>query len=383
MSLRRLPRSMEYQYYEFQAIDHRLTKAEQDEIKKLSSRVAPTAFRAVFTYSHGDFRGDPLTVLQKYFDALLYMANWGSYQLAFRFPKSAFNPKALEPYCDQESIEVSTVGQYVILNIAINEEEGGEWIEEENRWLTNLLPLRQAILQGDYRVLYLTWLKVSAIASEAGYLETDPVEPPVPPNLQTLDPTLQSFVEWVNLDPDLVTAAGQASLLQEIPPEPFQDWIEALSESEKNDLLLEFITNESTSSTQLQARLRQKFAQSSPDFSTTIRGDRRQFSQIQAKATEICFARKAQEQAEAKAKRQQYLKSLKPREAKLWDTIHELIARKQASSYDQVVQHLIDLRDLAELEGNTKLFQTRLWQIENNHANLPGLLRRMREAKLI
>ena len=374
---------MEYQYYEFQTIDRRLTKAEQEEIKKLSSRVVLTAHRAVFTYSYGDFRGDPLTVLQKYFDALLYMANWGSYQLAFRFPKSLLNPKALEPYCDQESVEVSTVGSYVILNIELNDEEGGGWIEEDNGWLNSLLPLRQAILRGDYRVLYLAWLKEMAIASEAGYLETDPVEPPVPPNLQTLDSALQSFAEWLNLDPDLVSAAGQTSLPQEIPPEPFQEWIEALSESAKNDLLLELITNESTSSTQLQARLRQKFAQPSPDSSTTVRGDRRRFSQLQTLATQIRSNREAQEQAEAKAKRQKYLKSLKPREAQLWDTIHELIARKQAIPYDQAVQHLIDLRDLAQLEGNTTLFQSRLRQIENDYANRPGLLRRMQEAKLI
>ncbi len=374
---------MEYQYYEFQTLDRRLTKAEQEELKKLSSRVGLTANRAVFTYSYSDFRGDPLTVLQKYFDVLLYMANWGGYQLAFRFPKSVLNPKDLESYCDQEGIEVSTVDQYIILNIEINEEEGGKWIEEDNGWLNSLLPLRQAILRGDYRVLYLAWLKAVAIASEAGYLETDPVEPPVPPNLQTLDSALQCFIEWLNLDPDLVSAAGQASLQQDIPPEPFQEWIEALSESEKNDLLLEVLTNESTSSTQLQARLRQKFAQSSPDFSTTIRGDRRRFSQLQTLATQICSNREAQEQAEAKAKRQKHLKSLKPREAKLWDTIHELIAHKQAIPYDQAVQHLIDLRDLAQLEGNTTLFQSRLRQIENDYANRPGLLRRMQEAKLI
>ena len=374
---------MEYQYYEFQAIDRRLTPAEQAEIKKLSSRVAPTANRAVFTYSHGDFRGDPLKVLQKYFDALLYMANWGSYQLAFRFPKSVFNPKVLGAYCDQESVEVTTVGPDVILNITINEEEGGGWIEDDNGWLNSLFPLRQAILQGDYRVLYLAWLKTSAIASEAGYLETDPLEPTLPPNLQTLDPALQSFVEWVNLDPDLVSAASQASLEQDLPPEPWQEWLEALSISEKNSLLLEVLTNESTSSDQLKARLRQKFAPPLPDAPAAVQGERRRFSQLQALAKQTRSNREAKERAEAQAKRQKYLQSLKPQEDKLWNKIHELIARKQAIPYDQAVQHLIDLRDLAQLEGNTTLFQSRVRQIEKDYANRPGLLSRIQKARLI
>ena len=49
---------MEYQYYEFQAIDCPLTKAEQKYVQSLSSRVRPTATRAVFTYSYGDFQGE-------------------------------------------------------------------------------------------------------------------------------------------------------------------------------------------------------------------------------------------------------------------------------------------------------------------------------------
>ena len=166
---------MEYQYYEFQAIDRPLTKAEQDYVQGLSSRVRPTATRAVFTYSYADFHGSPLTVLEKCFDAMLYMANWGSYQLAFRFPKAAVNVPALKSYCVDNIIEVSTAAKYVTLNIEIHEEEGSGWIEENNNWLGALIPLRQAILQGDYRVLYLAWLQAAAVTT---YLEDDAQEPP-------------------------------------------------------------------------------------------------------------------------------------------------------------------------------------------------------------
>ena len=134
---------MQYQYYEFQAIDRPLTPTEQNDVRSLSSQVRLTATQAIFTYSYGEFRSKPLSVLEKYFDAMLYMANWGSHQLAFRFPTSAVNVSSLELYCFKRAIEVIIVGKYVILNININEEEGSLWIEDDNDWLSLLIPLRR------------------------------------------------------------------------------------------------------------------------------------------------------------------------------------------------------------------------------------------------
>lgn len=62
----------EYQYYEFQALDRPLTQAERGEISQLSSRVVLNSTSAAFTYHYGDFRGKPESVLEKYFDAMLY-----------------------------------------------------------------------------------------------------------------------------------------------------------------------------------------------------------------------------------------------------------------------------------------------------------------------
>ncbi|MEM9906494.1 MAG: hypothetical protein AAF921_15865 [Cyanobacteria bacterium P01_D01_bin.44] len=370
---------MEYQYYEFQAIDRPLTKAEQDYVQSLSSRVRPTATRAVFTYSYGDFRGEPLSVLEKCFDAMLYMANWGSYQLAFRFPKSAVNVPALKAYCVDNIIEVSTASKYVILNIEIDEEEGGGWIEEDNHWLSALIPLRQAILQGDYRVLYLAWLQAAAMSA---YLEEDAQEPPVPPNLQRLNAPLQSFVDWLEIDPDLIAVAAQVSQTQKELKEPFKDWVNALSDKEKTKLLLEIITGDSVLASQLQARLRQKFART-PELPSVSDVDRRHFSELRTLADKQYSERQAQAAAETKAKRSKYLESLKPQQAQIWETIKDLIARKQAQPYEQAVQHLIDLRDLAELEGDSALFQSRIRQMQADYSNRSGLLRRIREAKLL
>ena len=370
---------MEYQYYEFQAIDRPLTKAEQDYVQGLSSRVRPTATSAVFTYSYGDFRGSPLSVLERCFDAMLYMANWGSYQLAFRFPESAINVSELMPYCVDNIIEVLTVEKYVILNIEIHSEEGGGWIEESNSWLGTLIPIRQAILQGDYRLLYLAWLQAAAVSPD---LEQDTQEPPVPPNLQKLNAALQSLTDWLEIDSDLIAAAAQISQTKEELKEPFEAWVKALSDKEKTALLVDIVTGDSAIASQLQARLRQKFAPASERLSVS-NGDRRRFSELAALAETQRSRRQAKERATATAKRHQYLETLKPQQAQIWDTIDGLIARKQAQPYQQAIQHLIDLRDLAELEGKSAIFQTRIRQMQADYSNRSGLLRRMREAKLL
>src|SRR6185436_12820461 len=113
----------EYQYYEFLAIDRPLSAEDLAYVRTLSSRVQPTPTQAVFTYSYGNFRGDPLQLLAKHYDVLLYLANWGSKQLAFRFPKAAIDQQALQPYYyGVEEVVLTTAGQHVILNIAFQEE---------------------------------------------------------------------------------------------------------------------------------------------------------------------------------------------------------------------------------------------------------------------
>src|SRR5688572_25417307 len=116
----------EYQYYEFQTVDRPLSPEEGANIASLSSRVKLTATCAVFTYSYGDFRGRPLEILERYFDALLYVANWGSKQLAFRFPRTVIDYDRLVPYYfGIEELSLSQTKEHVILDMSFNEEPIG------------------------------------------------------------------------------------------------------------------------------------------------------------------------------------------------------------------------------------------------------------------
>ncbi|MEG4048393.1 hypothetical protein [Microcoleus sp. Pol17_C1] len=174
----------EYQYYEFQTIDRPLTKAEQQAVSLLSSRVQLSSTLAIFTYSYGDFRGDPKELLVQYFDAMFYMANWGTLQLMFRFPKALIDVERMQKYCVEYQIVVSEINNFVILEISIDDDEGFGWIEGEGN-LSSLIGLRQEILQGDYRLLYLAWLKAISYL-DIDELNEEELEPPVPPELGKL-----------------------------------------------------------------------------------------------------------------------------------------------------------------------------------------------------
>ena len=78
----------------------------------------------------------------------------------FRLPKNLVDVSSFQPYLFEDQIMLEAHGKYFVLEIQINEESDFfEWIESESV-LGQLTPLREQLLQGDMRMLYLAWLKV-------------------------------------------------------------------------------------------------------------------------------------------------------------------------------------------------------------------------------
>lgn len=232
----------EYQYYEFQAIERPLTPQEQKEVAQLSSRVEPHPTRAVFTYNFSDFPGSAEEVLAKYYDALFYIANWGSVQLAFRFPKALIDVEQIRLYCVDEYLWCSVVDDYVIISFERQDEgDFDEWFEGAGS-LATLLPLREAILRQDYRVLYLGWLL--AVEDEYEVAEDD-LEPPLPAGLRELSAPLQAFVDMFAIDEELIAAAAAASypLAQTATPD-MQKAVAGLPAETQQAWLLRLANNE-------------------------------------------------------------------------------------------------------------------------------------------
>ncbi|REJ43111.1 MAG: hypothetical protein DWQ54_09545 [Microcystis flos-aquae TF09] len=368
----------EYQYYEFQAIDRPLTQEERAAICELSSRVKPTATTASFTYSYGNFRGDPKQVLARYFDIMYYITNWGTQQLMFRFPTSLINREAIELYCIDNYISLSFAGDWAILDWEFSQEEGfNDWIEGEGI-LSELIGLRQEILQQDYRGLYLAWLK--AIDLSEGYIDIDKtqLEPPLPPGLGQLSAAQKAFTEIFELDEHLLNVACASSgKLTTISEQTWQQAISQLSASERQDFLLRLAKGEHN----LSAKLKQKLSQLIPTSAASNQPRRTIQELLEAAAEEGKKAEKRRQQ-EAEAKRIEELQTLAKREAQVWQQVESLIQKAQSKPYDEAVKLLVKLRDLAEYQNRLPVFQERLNRIYEQYSNRSGLKRRLQEVGL-
>lgn len=374
----------EYQYYEFLALDRPLSAEDIAYVRTLSSRVEPTPTQAVFTYSFGDFRGEPRDLLAKHYDVMLYLANWGSTQLAFRFPKAVIDQQAMEPYYfGTEEIELTEVGEYIILSIGFHEQEGRGWIEGEGQ-LAALAPLRDDIMRGDLRALYLAWLSSAAQWAGADDDEwdnddgTDLTEPPLPPGLGQLSAPLRAFIEFFEIDQDLVGAAAATSAALQATDEPIERWVPLLPEAERNSFLARAARGERISA-ELLRRLREAGGEPRPAASASAR---RSFSEIAAASEEVRQQRQKQEQREAERARLAKLDALAKREEQVWAELPGMLARRTASGYDEAVTNLAELHALAAHRNQRPAFDTRLAEVVAPYAGSAALQRRLREKKL-
>lgn len=200
------PRMSEYQYYEFQAVDRPLTQRQIRELRRYSTRASITSTRFVNHYEWGDFKGDPSAWVAKYFDAFLYLANWGTRELMLRFPRRVLDLTTAKEYC-RGAASAKSMGDFVILDFLFEDESGDSWDDDGTGWLSTLIPLRAEIAGGDYRSLYLAWLGgVQQRATESGK-----IGPPVPPGIGKLTAAQKAFADFLRIDTDLIAVASTHS----------------------------------------------------------------------------------------------------------------------------------------------------------------------------
>jgi hypothetical protein len=353
-----------------------------------STRATITPTRFVNHYEWGSFKGDAAEWMVKYFDAFVYVANWGTRELALRFPHFVLDLKTARRYVGRAATVARVKGDSVILTVVSEREPGDDWDDDGAAWLSSIIPIRSDIAGGDLRALYLIWL----LRAQERELDDDEPEPPIPPGLRSLNAPLEALVDFLRVDRDLIAVAATSSAT----PEPkgrirreIRQWIKALPESEKTALLMRVGLGEHAAvGAALAHRHRAAQHLGSPSAPSRTVG------KLLAAASELTDERRRKALAHAAlqqrirdqraaAAREKYLTELAAREQATWDHIDRLIATKQPAKYDEAVKLLCDLRDVANRSKRGRHLAARIKRIQAQHAKKPSFLHRLARAGLL
>ncbi|MEW6664396.1 MAG: hypothetical protein AB1512_04140 [Thermodesulfobacteriota bacterium] len=385
----------EYQYYEFLAIDRPLSAEEMKELRAISNRAEITQTRFCVVYNWGDLKGSPQKMMEKYFDAHVYITNWGTYQFMLRFPRGVVAEETLGQYAVEGVLTCRTTRDHLIVSWQRNDEDGGEWVSGEG-WLALLVPIREEIERGDHRALYIGWL------AGMKYWLTDDVdedwekegatEPPVPRGLDSLTAAQGALAKLLDIDKDLLKAASLASpaLSVEDAPRQIAEWVATVPETEAREYLLAVLRGESTKA---ERQIRSRYH----DFLRLHDAGRGAEAQKRRTVGEIRVlvqeARKEREKQKAlererkriegERKRHEYLREVAGRFPHWWKQADAYAEEQKASSYDLARNILVDLRDAYAQEGRQEEFATRLQSFTSKYTRRPALIRRLKDADML
>lgn len=378
----------EYQYYEFAAIDRRLTHAEMAELRAVSTRAVITPAGFTNHYEWGDLKADPADWMRRYFDAFVYSANWCSCQLSLRVPRGAFRKADLEPFANRHALSIEASESHWIFDWMLDESEHFDRfaMDDGSGWMRRLLPLRDDLLRGDLRPLYLGWL------AGASTLRGQALEPVVPPGLEELSPGQQALVEFLEVDPDLLTAVrtrSAKSLSQgDDDAQRIDAWLDTLSNSEMKDALRRLAQGHGQ---EVERQIKSRYAawsktrQSPPSPASPRRrvATLRELTRtVAAIGHELEALNRAKQEARRRRQREAELRRLMAQADKHWKTADAHARRGDASGYKQAVRLISDLAEAHALISSREAFDRELQHFLIPHSRRTALLRRLADERL-
>ncbi len=196
----------EYQWVEFRAVDAPLDDAALEFMHEQSTRAEIDRWRFTNEYHYGNFRGDVMEMMRRGYDVHVHYTNFGLRRICFRIPDGFGQPDQMAPYLLEYEIkwEPDDDGTGGVLTLEPEGDAGTwDWMDDVENLASDLIPLREMIIDGDFRSLY--------IAHVAFNYDDQALEPPVPARLGDEHHALDRLCEFYEIDPDLISIAAEAS----------------------------------------------------------------------------------------------------------------------------------------------------------------------------
>lgn len=373
----------EYQYYEFAAIDRPLGRAEMAELRAVSSRaqISPSGF--VNHYEWGDLKADPVDWMRRYFDAFVYTACWCSCRLALRVPLDVFSRAELEAFAVRHVLDVDKTGAHWLIQWSLHESENYDrfGMDDGSGWMQRLLPLRDELLRGDLRPLYLGWL------ARAGELPGDETEPEVPAGLSALSPAQQALAEFLEIDLDMLAAAAASSARKQQAADGDDERLGAWLETWPREAMLDVLKllaqgRGQEAERHVRGRHAAWLKAQRPPAEPGVR--RRSVAELSKQAESLALVRqehemqeREKEEAERRREREEELQHLMAEVDQRWEAIDAQARRGTAVGYEYVVRALTELSDAYALTSTPEEFERALRRFLVPHAKRGALLRRL------
>lgn len=333
----------EYQFVHFLALDRPLDAQQLEFMERQSSRAEVSQWEFTNEYHFGDFHGKSEEMLRRGYDVHLHYANFGIRKLMFRLPMGlpcdqrtwdAFQPEyGIEWHSDKQ-------GRGGILEIQPEADAGTyrEEVDEVDSLLEEIAPLRELLMAGDLRPLYVAWLACSG--------DDDALEPPVPAGLGALPPSLIAMADFYELSEGLLEAAAECSPMLPKGSDDIGTRTKAWAARQSKDELQELVTRLLTDDVavvrgETLARIRDEAGATA----WPVTEPTRTLGQLRATA-EVLQDRTRQREAQAKEKaRRARLAKIAADPQKVIAQAAELVKKRSTKCYDEAAQSLADLRE--------------------------------------
>ena len=232
----------EYQYYEFLAIDRPLKSDEMSALRRLSTRAEITPLSFTNEYQWGDFKGNPTELMRRYFDAHIYVANWMTAIFKLRLPIDVISRKTAMTMAFRDFLDFDATETHWIITWSLTESENYERfaLEDGRGWMARLTPVREELMRGDFRSLYIGWL--AGVFEEI--IDDDELEPMMPEGLGNLTAAQRALVEYLEVDEDLLegTCMGIPERQDDsLSEQEIHDWLESFTHDEVLTLLKQLL----------------------------------------------------------------------------------------------------------------------------------------------
>jgi len=376
----------EYQYYEFLAIDRPLTSEEMSTLRRLSTRADITPISFTNEYQWGDFKGDPDDLMRRYFDAHIYVANWMTAIFMVRLPIEAISKKTAETMAVDGILDFEATQTHWVITWSLHESENYDrfGMEDGRGWMARLVPMRDELLRGDIRSLYIGWL--AAVTGEM--MDDDDMEPLSVEGLGNLTAAQQALAEFIEVDEDLLAGAGIGSSAPQdeaAMQKEAEDWLGGFPRDEVTAVLKLLLEGRGQ---QAERTLKNRFAA----WRRSLRGERtetprRTVGELRNNvepAKKIRLEQKKRErkkrEVKRRRKREAYLETLAKDFSKAWRAVQQNVERGSGPAYDEACHALVDISEAYSVHASRKTFRQKLNKFMAGHMRRKALIHRLIKA---